>query len=82
MFTVYVLRNAAGTLYTGQTRDLQRRLAEHQAGAARWTRGRGPWELVLAEEFATRAEAMRRERQLKSGRLHQVLRSRLGQDRR
>ncbi|MCL4239887.1 MAG: GIY-YIG nuclease family protein [Dehalococcoidia bacterium] len=79
-FTVYVLRNVQGRLYIGQTSDLPRRLTEHASGESRWTSGsgRGPWELVRAEEFETRAEAMARERQLKSGRANQDLRREFG----
>ena len=80
MFFVYVLRNATGRLYIGHTQDLPRRLAQHQSGASRWTSGRGPWELVLHETYGTRAQAMRREHELKSGRLNQELRDRLGGD--
>ncbi len=68
MYSAYVLRSlSTGRLYVGSTEDFARRLDEHQRGAARYTRGRGPWKVVLVEEFATRAEAMRRERALKSG---------------
>ena len=68
MYTVYVLRSKlTGKLYTGQTKNLTRRLSEHESGLARYSRGRGPWELVFTEEYATRAEAMQRERFLKSG---------------
>ncbi len=68
MYSAYVLRSlSTGRLYIGSTQDFVRRLAEHQAGKAHYTRGRGPWEVVLAEAFETRAEAMRRERALKSG---------------
>jgi putative endonuclease len=74
-FTVYVLRNREGRLYIGHTEDLARRLAEHEAGQSRWTRGRGPWTLVYRETAGTRAEAMARERTLKSGRANQELRS-------
>ena len=74
MFTVYVLRNQAGQLYVGQTIDLERRLFEHQNGLGRWTRNRGPWEVVLTEQYTTRADAMRRERNLKAGRLNQEIR--------
>ena len=76
-FTVYVLRNLEGRLYIGHTHDLEQRLAQHQSGAARWTKRRGPWTPVYKETFATLAEAMRRERALKSGRLNQELRDRL-----
>jgi predicted GIY-YIG superfamily endonuclease len=47
-------------------------------GVSRWTRSRGPWDLVHSETFATRREAMARERSLKSGRVNQELRARLG----
>lgn len=68
MFTVYVIRSlATRRLYTGQTSDLPFRMMEHSAGVGRYTQGRGPWELIHTEEFATRAEAVRRERYLKSG---------------
>lgn len=63
---VYVLRCAGGTLYTGVTNDLARRLAAHRAGkGARYTRGRLPVELVHREEAASRGAAQRREAQIK-----------------
>ena len=74
MFTVYVLRNPEGRLYIGHSAHLDRRLREHDAGLARWTKERGPWRLAHKETFATRAEAIQRERQLKRGRLNQQLR--------
>jgi putative endonuclease len=78
VFLVYVLRNATGRLYVGYTGDLDRRLAEHQSGLSRWTKGRGPWELVLRESYSSRSEAMRRERALKTGQGRRWLRDRLG----
>ena len=68
MFTVYVLRSTStGRLYIGQTADLQKRLREHNESVARYIRNRGPWRFVHSEEFASRSDAMARERQLKSG---------------
>ena len=68
MFTVYVLKSLAnGKLYIGQSEHFERRFTEHQAGMARYTRGRGPWSVILTEEYLTRAEAMGRERFLKTG---------------
>jgi len=49
-YCVYILSCADGSLYTGLTRDLNRRLSEHMAGAARWTRTRLPVELVFSLE--------------------------------
>ena len=62
----YVLRCADGTLYTGWTTCLERRLAAHNAGTgAKYTRSRRPVELYYFECFPTREEAMRREREIK-----------------
>ncbi len=59
---VYILRCWDGTLYTGMTDDLEKRLAAHNAGkGAKYTRGRGPVELVYHEIFDTKVEACRRE---------------------
>lgn len=64
---VYVLECADGTLYTGYTTDVQRRVAEHNAGeGAKYTRGRTPVELVHVEEYDTRSTAMSREHEIKS----------------
>ena len=55
-----------GTLYTGWTNDLKKRLKTHNAGkGARYTRGRLPVKLVYYEVFATKSEAMKREAQIK-----------------
>ncbi len=63
---VYLLRCGDGTLYCGYTTDLQARLAEHRAGrGARYTRGRGPLELVYSECLPDRSSALRREAELK-----------------
>lgn len=68
MYAVYVLRSeSTASLYIGSTEDFDRRYAQHQNGEARYTRGRGPWVPVLVEQFPTRADAMTRERALKSG---------------
>ncbi|MBR1672261.1 MAG: GIY-YIG nuclease family protein [Fretibacterium sp.] len=56
----------SGTLYTGWTMDVGRRLAQHQAGrGGRYTRSHLPVELAYQEECATREEAMRRECEIK-----------------
>jgi predicted GIY-YIG superfamily endonuclease len=63
---VYLLRCADGTLYCGWSTDPERRLRQHQAGAAsRYTRRRLPVELVYTREYATRSEAMREEVRIK-----------------
>lgn len=62
----YIVRCADGTLYTGYTRDPEKRAAAHNAGkGARYTAGRGPVSLVYWEAFESVGDALRRERQLK-----------------
>ena len=63
---VYMLRCGDGTLYTGATDDVPRRLAAHRSGkGAKYTRGRGPLELVYQEEVPDKPAALRREYQIK-----------------
>ena len=63
---VYLLRCRDGSLYTGWTVDLERRLARHRSGAAsRYTASRLPVELALAIPMADRAGARREEARIK-----------------
>jgi putative endonuclease len=65
---VYMLRCADGTLYTGITTDIARRVAEHNGEGglgARYTRSRRTVQLVYVEAAADRAEAARREAAIK-----------------
>ncbi|WP_435360120.1 GIY-YIG nuclease family protein [Haloarchaeobius sp. DFWS5] len=63
---VYVLECADGTLYTGYTTDVERRVAEHGAGeGAKYTRGRTPVELRYQEQFDSKSAAMSREYEIK-----------------
>ena len=63
---VYVLECADGTLYTGYTTDLERRVREHNAGeGAKYTRGRAPVEVRHRERFDSRSAAMSREYEIK-----------------
>jgi len=64
---VYVLRCADDTLYTGYTTDVERRVAEHDAGeGAKYTRGRTPVDLVHVERHGSKSGALRREHAIKS----------------
>ena len=64
---VYILRCGDGSLYTGWTTDVARRVAEHSAGrGARYTRSHLPVELAYHESCGTRSEAMRREAEIKN----------------
>ena len=69
---VYMLRCGDGILYTGITDDVERRLAAHRSGkGAKYTRGRGPLELVYTEEQPDKSAALRREVQIKKLRREQ-----------
>ena len=66
MYTVYILRCGDGTLYTGCTNDLTRRLKAHQSGkGAKYTRARLPVELVYQEPAPDKSQALRREAAIK-----------------
>jgi predicted GIY-YIG superfamily endonuclease len=63
---VYMLRCADGSLYTGYTDDVQRRLSTHQSGkGAKYTRSRLPVELAYWEELPDKSAALRREASIK-----------------
>ncbi len=64
---MYILRCADGTLYTGITKDLNRRLGQHNAGtASRYTRSRLPAEMVYHETQPGHSEALKRELAIKA----------------
>ena len=68
IFTVYILRTSSNTLYIGQTNNLEKRLLEHKnktGKSAKYIRYFDSFQLVYKEEYQTRAEAMRREYELK-----------------
>ena len=68
MFWVYVLRSMKdGRLYKGLTGDVDKRLAQHNKGENRSTKGFRPWKLVFQKSFPTREEARKYEVYLKSG---------------
>lgn len=63
---VYILSCSDGSLYTGYTTDLERRVSEHNSGnGAKYTRGRTPVTLVHSESYDSRSEAMSREYEIK-----------------
>lgn len=74
MYYVYVLKSrSTGTRYIGQTDNLQRRLYAHNAGYSRYTKARGPWDVVHVENYTSRREAIVREKFLKSGKGREIL---------
>jgi putative endonuclease len=67
MFVAYILRSLKdGSFYYGSSENLPSRLVEHNTGKVRYTRGHRPYELHYSEQFATRSEAIRREKFFKS----------------
>jgi len=66
-FFLYVLKSKKdGSLYIGQTNNLDDRLAKHNRGEIKSTKSRIPFEIIYSEAFSTRREAMYREKHLKS----------------
>jgi putative endonuclease len=64
---VYIVECADGSLYTGYTTDVARRVREHNAGTgAKYTAGRRPVRLRYVEYHPTQSAAMRREHEIKS----------------
>ena len=68
MYYTYVLESLKnGILYKGSTENLEQRLQQHNDGLVNFSSKHRPWKLVYHECFATRAEAMAREKFFKSG---------------
>lgn len=62
----YIVRCSDGSLYTGWTNDLEKRIKDHNEGrGAKYTKARRPVVLAYYEEFSTKEEAMRREWEIK-----------------
>lgn len=63
---LYILRCGDGSLYTGITTDVEKRLEAHRSGkGAKYTRGRGPLALVYRESCGTHSDALKRELEIK-----------------
>lgn len=64
---LYILRCGDGSLYTGITTDVEKRLEAHRSGkGAKYTRGRTPLELVYSEECGDHSAALKRELAIKN----------------
>ncbi len=64
-YEVYVLRNPAGKLYIGLSSDVPSRLDQHNHGVSKWTKGKGPWELLWTSEAMSLSNARKLENRLK-----------------
>lgn len=75
MFYVYILQSEAKQrLYIGKTRDLKRRVAEHNAGQNVSTKAYRPWVLIFYEAYMSAEDAGRTEKYLKTTQGHQAIR--------
>ncbi|MFP4001335.1 MAG: GIY-YIG nuclease family protein [Thermoplasmata archaeon] len=67
MWYLYILRLSDDSLYTGITKDVDRRIDQHEDGdGSKYVRSRLPCKLVYLEELESRSEASRREAEIKS----------------
>ncbi len=74
MHYIYIVECSDGSLYTGYTTDLERRMKEHNSNTgAKYTRGRTPVSLLYYEEFDNRSEATKRECEIKKLRKNKKL---------
>jgi putative endonuclease len=68
MYYVYILKSKrVNRLYKGFTKDLRRRIVEHNSGEVRSTKSYAPWELVYYQGFIDKTDARREELFLKTG---------------
>jgi len=67
MYIVYIIQSLKDeSYYIGQTENINKRIARHNAGKNNYTKKKLPWKLVYTEEYNSRAEAMARERGIKN----------------
>jgi putative endonuclease len=66
LYYIYIIRSSEGRHYVGSAEDVEKRLKQHNAKSNRgWTNRFTGWEEIYREEFKTRLEALRREREIK-----------------
>tara|TARA_B100000902_G_C26457598_1_gene503889 strand:+ start:271 stop:510 length:240 start_codon:yes stop_codon:yes gene_type:complete len=74
MWIVYIIRCNDNSLYIGITNNLKKRIENHERGTgAKYTRGRGPFEVIYKENYSNRSRASQREYALKKLTLEQKL---------
>ena len=65
-YTVYIMESErTGRYYVGSTADVEERLTRHNQGRSKYTKSGIPWKVVYTEQCETRAQAVRREKQIK-----------------
>ena len=66
VYFVYILQSEKDdSYYIGHTEDLEDRLNRHNHGRSSYTKAKAPWKLIYQEEFSSRSEASKREREIK-----------------
>lgn len=79
MYWVYILKSQINNyLYVGSTNNINRRLAQHNAGRVRSTKAYRPWTLLKTESYPSREEVVAREKFLKTGQQKERLRKEFG----
>ncbi len=79
MFYTYILKSKKdGSIYTGSTKDLRKRIVQHNKGLSSYTRSRRPFEIIYYEACLLEDKARSRELYLKSGIGKRYLKNRLG----
>ncbi len=69
MNIVYILKSeTTAQWYIGFTENLNLRLLDHNTNRSKWTRFKGPWQLIFKREFVNKSDALKFERQLKKSR--------------
>ena len=66
MYYVYIIENSSGKRYVGVTSELGGRLKKHNHQGSRWTRYKGPWQLIYKESYQSKEDALLREKKIKS----------------
>jgi len=77
MWYVYLLQNKNGDLYTGSTKNLQKRILSHNSRENKSTKHGAPWKVIYCEICLNKYDARAREKYLKSGMGKRYLRNRL-----
>ncbi|MCW9066451.1 MAG: GIY-YIG nuclease family protein [Ignavibacteriaceae bacterium] len=68
MYYVYILLSEKDNIrYVGYTKNLKRRINEHNSGSVKSTKNRRPLKLIYSEEYESKGDAMKREKFFKSG---------------
>jgi len=74
LFYVYILKSKVdGSYYIGHTKDLEDRVKRHNSGRSKYTKAKTPWKLCYKECFNSRAEAVKREIDIKKQKSSKIL---------